>query len=134
MKQVPGRHGGMVNVLEKGDKANAGAGRPLGSKNRSTIAREILATTVHMPDKIYNELVKVFPQMPKITSAENAISVVQAYKAITGAVLPSKFGYELLMDSGYGKPKGDDQAGLNIPSGSQIIINLSKEDGKSDDM
>ena len=134
MKTIPGRNGGVLKPKEKGDPPNEGAGRPPGSKNRATIARKILETQVNIPDKIYRAIVQAFPTLPKVTTLEEAITFVQAFKALTGNTLPAKFGYELLMDSGYGKPTGDTGMGLNIPSGAQIIINLTPDDGKSDPM
>lgn len=130
-KDVPGRNGGTLRLLEKGETANP-EGRPIGSKNRSTIARKVLEMAANFPDKTFEVLQKKYPDIEKSMTIEEMMSVVQAHKAI---VKKDTFAYERLLDSAYGKSKGgDDQTGIKVPSGSQIIINLTDKDDESDPM
>ena len=45
MKEEAGRNGGRLKRLEKGDPANEGAGRPVGSKSFKTLLEEALEKT-----------------------------------------------------------------------------------------
>lgn len=110
---------------------NPGGGRPKGTKNRSTIAKMVLEMSAKYPEDVFNQLQKLYPTINKDCTMEEMMTIVQADKAIRKR---DSFAYEKILDSAYGKPKGDDQASIDIQGASRIVINLNKEDGKSDDM
>ena len=86
--------------FKKGQSGNPN-GRPKGSKNRSTIAKEVLQMKAIFPTAIFEALQKQYPEIEKTTSVEEIMTIVMANKAITKADVNA---YKALMDSGYGAP------------------------------
>lgn len=103
------------------------SGRPEGSKNRSTVARQVLSMIGMFPKKKLKELKEIFPQITNKMTVEEIMTIVQAGRATTKA---DPHSYEKVMDSAYGKPKQDiDLAGnLNI---AQVLDELDKKKLKS---
>lgn len=55
MKEVAGRNGGKVRVMEKGDPAQPGAGRPVGSISAKTRLKKLLASTIKRTNALTGE-------------------------------------------------------------------------------
>ena len=70
--------------FQKGESGNP-LGRPLGIKNRSTIAREILKMAAQYPDDIFEKLQQRFPSLEKQMTIEEMMTVIQVHKAIANA-------------------------------------------------
>jgi hypothetical protein len=80
---------------------NIGGGRPKGLKNRSTIAKAIMSMKVNYPEEVLEELKKMYPEMTNNVTVEEAMTIMQAAKAIQDKDTNA---YKALMDSGYGSP------------------------------
>ena len=90
-----------LQPFEKGQSGNP-YGRPNGARNRSTIAREVMAMKIKMPDKVINKLKEIYPDISNNLTIEEAMTYIQATKAIQKEDTTS---YKALMDSGYGLAK-----------------------------
>lgn len=76
-------------------------GRPLGSKNRSTIARKVLEMRgVLAPDRM-DKLKEKFPDIDDKMTVEEIMTIVMADNAIGG----DDKSYKAVLDSAYGAPK-----------------------------
>jgi hypothetical protein len=78
------------------------AGKPIGTKNRSTIARKILSMKALLPDEIFNKLQHAFPDIEQKMTAEEIATIVILGAAITKQDYNA---YKAIMDSAYGLPK-----------------------------
>ena len=76
-------------------------GRPEGSKNRATIAKQILEMVAIVPDDVFETLKSVYPDIAKKMTAEEVATIVMVGSAIKGDVNA----YKAVMDSAYGAPK-----------------------------
>jgi uncharacterized protein YcbK (DUF882 family) len=76
-------------------------GRPKGVKNRATIAKAIMSMKVNYPEEILEGLKKMYPDMTNNVTVEEAMTIMQAAKAIQDKDTNA---YKALMDSGYGSP------------------------------
>jgi hypothetical protein len=86
--------------MKKGTTLNPN-GRPKGVRNRSTIAREILAMKGAIPSDILEKLKELFPTLNNKMTIEEVMTISIANKAITESDVNA---YKALMDSGYGAP------------------------------
>lgn len=101
------------NIIDKGfDKhpENIGGGRPKGTRNRSTIAKAIMAMKVKYPEEILTALKEMYPDITNNVTIEEAMAIMQASKAIQDKDTSA---YKALMDSGYGMPKQETEI-LNL--------------------
>lgn len=89
-----------LKPFKPGEDERRQNGRPLGAKNRSTIAREILALTRKLPVGIAMK----HPDMPKSMTVEEIMTLVQIDKAIESEDTQA---YKAVLDSAYGAPKQD---------------------------
>jgi hypothetical protein len=80
-----------LNMFQKGESGNP-AGRPKGSKNRSTIARQWLEVNQSLKNPLTGET--------ELMSQEDLMTLAIIKKAREGDVSA----YKALMDSGYGQP------------------------------
>jgi hypothetical protein len=80
-----------LNPFKKGESGNP-AGRPKGSKNRSTIARQWLEVNQNLKNPLTGE--------NELMSQEDLMTLALIKKAREGDVAA----YKALMDSGYGAP------------------------------
>lgn len=80
-----------LNPFQKGESGNP-AGRPKGSKNRSTIARQWLEVNQSLKNPLTGE--------QETMSQEDLMTLALIKKAREGDVSA----YKALMDSGYGQP------------------------------
>ena len=101
-----------LKPIKKGQVLNP-KGRPKGTKNRATIARQILAMRGALPANIFNALKEVFPQLTKTMSIEEIMTIKIAEQAI---VKGDHNAYKAVMDSGYGNPNQS----LSGPDGEPI--------------
>lgn len=121
MKLVKQPHGGAIVHAEKGDVMNP-KGKPKGTKNRATIARETLELIALPPDELFAKLLQRYPGLKKNMSVEEMMSLMQADKAISKR---DTYAYNALLDSAYGKPKQDidhTTGGQAIPATINIIV------------
>lgn len=84
-----------------GQSGNPG-GRPAGSKNRSTIAREVLDMPCDIPDEIFEKLLPYYPALTRKTTIEKLATLVQMARAIKKEDVNS---YKAVLDSSYGGVK-----------------------------
>ncbi len=101
-----------LKPIKKGQVLNP-KGRPKGTKNRSTIARQILAMRGALPDQIFESLKKLFPGITKNMSIEEIMTIKMTQQAITKGDTQA---YKAVMDSGYGNPNQS----LSGPDGEPI--------------
>ncbi|MVM33258.1 hypothetical protein GO755_24675 [Spirosoma sp. HMF4905] len=87
----PGRNGGTLRSFQKGQSGNR-AGRPKGSRNRSTVALELLQMSQSIVNPLTGER--------DLLSVEEIITILQIREAFKG----NTRAYVALMDSAYGKP------------------------------
>lgn len=80
------------------------AGRPLGVKNRATIARKILEMSAIVPNSIFEKVKEVFPDIDQRMTAEEIASLVMLGNAIAKGDVNA---YKAIMDSAYGAPKNE---------------------------
>ena len=90
-KTVPGRNGGRLNKVEKGDPSPNPSGRPKGLRNRSTIVREWLEALYTKTNPISGK--------PEHLSIQDHMVISLIGKALKGDVNA----FRELMDSGHGK-------------------------------
>lgn len=93
-----------TNGFQKNPENRNMNGRPKGSKNRSTVAKNILQLVAKCPKDLDSELKKIFEMMPKKMCVEDVMTLVQANKAIIDGDTNA---YKAIMDSAYGLPKQD---------------------------
>ena len=98
---MEGKNGGTLKPFEQGESGNPN-GRPKGSRNRSTIARQWLETT----QKAKNPITGV----EETLSQEDLGTLAMVKKMRDGDVSA----YKALMDSGYGAPKQTTDTNLNV--------------------
>lgn len=110
--------------FQKGQSGNP-AGKPVGIKNRSTIARKVLEMKGLIPEKALEKLKSVFPEITNEMTMEEVMTIIQAGKAVANR---DTFAYNALLDSAYGKPKQEVQNSgemtLHVPAlpNIQIIV------------
>lgn len=101
----------LVNFKEGEDERRNLEGRPVGAKNRSTIARQVLAMRAVYPDKIFLKLKELYPEITKQMTIEEIGNIIIADKMIREADVSA---YNALNDSAYGKAKQEiDQTNYN---------------------
>ena len=88
---MQGKNGGTLKPFEQGESGNPN-GRPKGSKNRSTIARQWLEVNQSLKNPLTGE--------NETMSQEDLMTLALIKKAREGDVNA----YKALMDSGYGSP------------------------------
>jgi len=88
---------------------NIGDGRPLGLKNRATIAKDIFSIKIKYPEEILQVLKTMYPDIKNVVTIEEAITLVQAAKAVLDKDTAA---YRALMDSAYGSPQQTLQASI----------------------
>lgn len=91
MREIKGRNGGILKVPDKGETNNP-KGKPKGTRNRSTIVRELLAVLKNEKNPISGTVEEL--------SQEHIITFAQLVKASKG----DTNAYKALMDSAYGAP------------------------------
>ena len=89
---MEGKNGGTLKPFEAGESGNP-AGRPKGSKNRSTIAKYWLEVNQNLKNPLTGE--------SETMSQEDLMTLALIKKARDGDVNA----YKALMDSGYGAPQ-----------------------------
>lgn len=77
-------------------------GRPEGSKNRSTIARQVLEMQALLPMETLEALKEIYPDIANKMSAEEIATIVMVGNAISKGDVNA---YKAVMDSAYGAPK-----------------------------
>lgn len=98
--QKGNKYGNRFNV----DNQPANPGHPKGQKNRGTVTRKIFDMVGVLPEKIYESLKQIHPQLDKSMSIEEIIDIVQAHKAM---VEKDTQAAKYLKDNVYGAPKGE---------------------------
>lgn len=98
-------------------------GRPLGAKNRSTIARKVLEMRALFNAETFESLRSQFPEITKESTAEEIMTIIHIDNAITKKDSNS---YKAIMDSAYGAPKQDIDATIS----GQIIIQVNQDDAQ----
>ena len=89
-----------LKPFEKGVSGNP-KGRTKGSKNRSTIVREIFDSISVLDSSSFNELESKFPHIKNNMSIEYLMTLIQVNKAI---FKEDTRAYRVLMESLYGTP------------------------------
>lgn len=94
-------------------------GRPLGVKNRSTIARKILEMSAIMPDETFEQLKQAFPDIEQRMTTEEIATIVMLGAAIAKKDVNA---YKAIMDSAYGAPKQEVQTSGDITVSKKITF------------
>lgn len=93
-----------------------GKGRKKGSRNRSTIVREILEQIINGEDLSGNE---------EAMQVEKAITLAQIRKALGGDTMA----YKAMADSAYGQPKQEIEQNI---SGEGIVLEIGRINANKD--
>jgi hypothetical protein len=93
-------------------------GRPVGSKNRSTIMRKVLDMQGTLPDEMFEALKEIFPGIEKKMTFEEMASIAQAANAVKGDTAA----YKAMMDSAYGAPKQDLEISSEVSVSTKITF------------
>jgi len=98
--------------FQQGDDPRRQVGRPLGAKNRSTIARKVLEMRAVIASDRLEKLKEAYPDMTNDVTVEDVATIMIAAGAMDGDVNS----YKAIMDSAYGAPKQEiEQNVTNIP-------------------
>lgn len=84
-------------------------GRPVGAKNRSTIAKKVLEMAGLLPEETFLKIKSVFPGIEKTMTAEEIATIVMIGAAIGNTDVAA---YKAVMDSAYGAPKQETDVNL----------------------
>ena len=76
-------------------------GRPKGSRNRSTVTRELLDQIAEMPEKMKEKFKEIFPELPDKMIIESALIYSQMAKAMKSGDTQA---FKAIMDNAYGLP------------------------------
>lgn len=87
--------------FKQGDDDRRQIGRPVGAKNRSTIARKILEMKALIASERLDKLQEMYPDMTNEVTVEDVATIMIAGAAMSGDVNA----YKAIMDSAYGAPK-----------------------------
>jgi len=98
---MEGKNGGTLNPFEKGKSGNP-KGKPVGTKNRSTVIKELLEFATKQKNVITGE--------EQTLTQEQAMTLAMMLKATNGDVNA----YKALMDSAYGAPKQTTDTNLSV--------------------
>jgi len=110
-------------ILWESGKSGNPAGKVIGTKNRSTIARKILEMRGLLPQATFDKLKEVYPELTQNMTAEEMATLVQLVQAITKGDVNS---YKAIMDSAYGAPKQE----IDQTITGQIGIHITDKDAK----
>lgn len=91
----------LMPPAQKGEVRNPNGKKP-GTKNRTTLVRQILEMTGVVPETILSDLQARYPAMKGKLSLEFIMTVQQVDKAI---MQQDTAAYKAVMDSAYGSPK-----------------------------
>lgn len=117
-KTIDGKNGGILTPNAGGEVPNPN-GRPKGSRNRSTIAKWVLSLSGVFPDKVFEELKKIYPEIEKQMSVEEIAMVMQANRAIQKSDTKA---LEFLINSAYPPHKPDQEPPSMIFAETKILI------------
>ena len=98
-------------------------GRPKGSKNRSTIVREIFDSISVLDSFSFNDLESKFPHIKNNMSIEYLMTLIQVNKAIFNEDTRA---YKVLMESLYGTPIRQIDLETQIITQEEIEINYNE--------
>ena len=105
-------------------------GRPLGSRNRSTIARKILEMTAIAPEVAIDHIRQTHPEITDKLTTEEIATIMIAGNAMKGDVKS----YEALMNSAYGAPKQEiENLNTNISVLSNDPLDATADDSITED-
>jgi hypothetical protein len=110
-----------LKPFEKGKSGNPD-GKPVGTKNRSTIARKILEMRSILPVERMKALKAQFPEIADNMTVEEIMTIVMAEGAMSG----DDKSYKAVMDSAYGAPKQE----IDQTITGHIAINIDNQDAK----
>lgn len=99
-------------------------GRKKGSKNRSTIARQVLEMIAVLPESTFEQIREVFPDIEQSMSSE----LVATLAIISNAAKGDVQAYKAIMDSAYGLPKSEiEHSGSMEITGITLDIKRNRE-------
>jgi hypothetical protein len=116
-KTIKGRNGGTLKPNSNGGVPNPN-GRPIGSRNRATVAKWVLNLKGIFPDKVFEELRKIYPEIEKQMSIEEIAMIMQANRAIQKSDTKA---IEFLINSAYPPHKQNPESSM-IFGETQILI------------
>lgn len=108
--------------FKKGQSGNP-AGRTKGTKNRSTIVKDIFNSISVLDTFKFDDLKAKFPHIENNMSIEYLMTLIQVNKAIFNADTKA---YKVLMDSLYGTPIRQIDLEAQIKEHEEIKINMIK--------
>lgn len=98
---MPFQEGNKLGNRFSSDNQPDHQGRPLGVKNRATIARKVLEMRAILPEEAKEKLRETHPDIEEDLTTEEIATIMIAGNAMNGDVKS----YEALMNSAYGAPK-----------------------------
>lgn len=98
---MPFQEGNNLGNRFSSDNQPDNQGRPLGVKNRATIARRILDMRALLSGEKMSDIKKIHPEIEDNLTTEEIATIMIAGNAMGGDVKS----YEALMNSAYGAPK-----------------------------
>ena len=79
---MPNAENVIHHSFKPGESGNP-AGRPKGSRGRSAIVRQVLGMQNVLPDKVFADLKRLYPEVEKRMTIAEVMTIVQANKAVT---------------------------------------------------
>jgi hypothetical protein len=123
---MPFEEGNTVGNRFSSENQPVSNGRPVGVKNRSTIAKQILALQAKPDELVMAKINELHPEIMDRLTTEEVATIMIAGQAMLGDVNA----YKAIMDSAYGAPKQEiEQHNLNT----NVLSNDPLSDAASDD-
>lgn len=116
-----------IAQFKEGQSGNPN-GRPKGSRNRSTVAREVLQTVINV-QAIKSKAVRQAIENLGFTNEVDIETLITAAQAIT-ALKGNTLAYQALMDSAHGKPKTTIEHDVMTPIERLEIVRTTKHEGQ----
>lgn len=123
---MPFQEGNKLGNRFSSDNQPDHQGRPLGVKNRSTIARKVLEMRAVVADDVRELIKKQHPDIGDNLTTEEVATIMIAGNALNGDVKS----YEALMNSAYGAPKQEIE---NHNTNVNVLNNDPLSDATADD-
>lgn len=129
VKQQRGNKAKIVPYQFKPGQSGNPDGRPVGSRDRSTVAKEIFELVAKYPAKKYNIIKKIFEALPQEMSAEHMMFMSCVARVIATG---DAHAFDKLMDARYGKQRASIEIQDMTEQPEYIQFVISKDDLKSD--
>lgn len=99
-----------LRPIKPGQSGNP-AGRPVGARGKSTIAKQVLNMVGIFPKDIFEKIKEFYPGVEKTMTIEEMMTIVQASNAITKGDTAA---YKSIMDIAYGDMAFENPSDVNF--------------------